>query len=331
MTTATPLLSKPAVTAAMTPKRTLSQNGQSQASSPLIMHVRHMVAGVGGGVISTLILHPLDLIKIRFQVNEGLGVAARPQYSGILNAAASIVRQQGIHGLYQGIAPNVMGTGASWGVYFLSYNVLKTRFQHGDKEVALSAPVHMLVAAEAGVVTLLLTNPILVSKTRLCLQYESTSSNKAKSNLKYYTGMVDCLSKTYKSEGFRGLYKGFVPGLFGISHGSIQFMVYEELKKHYASRRHVAVNTKLKTEEYILFAAISKIVASSLTYPYQVLRSRLQDQHRCYTGLMDVIRQTYRLEGAQGFFKGLTPYLCHVTPNVCIVFLIYETVVNYNS
>lgn len=329
MTPTTPPLSKPAIMAAMTPNRTLPQNTPSQTSSPLIMHMRHMVAGIGGGVISTLILHPLDLIKIRFQVNEGLGLASRPQYNGILNAAACIVRQQGIHGLYQGIAPNVMGTGASWGVYFLSYNALKTRFQDGDKDVVLSAPVHMLVAAEAGVVTLLLTNPILVAKTRLCLQYESTSSNKP--NSKYYTGMVDCLSKTYKSEGFKGFYKGFVPGLFGISHGSIQFMVYEELKKYYASRRHVAVNTKLKTEEYILFAAISKVVASSLTYPYQVLRSRLQDQHRSYAGLTDVIRQTYRLEGALGFFKGLTPYLCHVTPNVCIVFLIYETVINYNS
>lgn len=57
----------------------------------------------------------------------------------------------------------------------------------------------------SGVVTLLLTNPILVAKTRLCLQYESTSSNKP--NSKYYTGMVDCLSKTYKSEGFKGFYK----------------------------------------------------------------------------------------------------------------------------
>lgn len=54
-----------------------------------------------------------------FLVNEGVGIAARPQYNGMLNAVACIVRQQGIQGLYQGIAPNVMGTGASWGVYFL--------------------------------------------------------------------------------------------------------------------------------------------------------------------------------------------------------------------
>lgn len=67
MTPTTPPLSKPAIMAAMTPNRTLPQNTPSQTSSPLIMHMRHMVAGIGGGVVSTLILHPLDLIKIRFQ------------------------------------------------------------------------------------------------------------------------------------------------------------------------------------------------------------------------------------------------------------------------
>jgi len=35
----------------------------------ILRHVRyeHLVAGVSGGVIATLLLHPLDLVKIRFQ------------------------------------------------------------------------------------------------------------------------------------------------------------------------------------------------------------------------------------------------------------------------
>lgn len=31
----------------------------------------HLIAGVSGGVTSTLLLHPLDLIKIRFQGKIG--------------------------------------------------------------------------------------------------------------------------------------------------------------------------------------------------------------------------------------------------------------------
>lgn len=34
----------------------------------------------------------------------------------------------------------------------------------------------------------------------------------------------------------------------------------------------------------------------------------------------------YRFEGFRGFYKGAAVYLIHVTPNVCIVFLMYEAI-----
>lgn len=106
----------------------------------------------------------------------------------------------------------------------------------------LGPSMHMLAAAEAGVLTLVLTNPIWVVKTRLCLQYDSTVGT---ADSKQYRGMTDALVKIYKNEGIRGLYRGFVPGIFGVSHGALQFMVYEEMKNHYNQYRKLPIDTKM--------------------------------------------------------------------------------------
>lgn len=84
---------------------------------------------------------------------------------------------------------------------FFSYNTIKTWIQAGDAQLQLGPSLHMLVASEAGVLTLLVTNPIWVVKTRLCLQYETNANNNC------YKGMADALGQIYKAEGVRGLYR----------------------------------------------------------------------------------------------------------------------------
>lgn len=82
------------------------------------------------------------------------------------------------------------------------------------------------------------------------------------------------------------------------------------------------------TSEYIMFAAVSKFIAALATYPYQVIRARLQDHHLHYNGTLDCLVSTWRYEGCKGFYKGLTPYLLHVLPNICLVLVIYEKFTN---
>lgn len=47
--------------------------------------------------------------------------------------------------------------------------------------------------------------------------------------------------------------------------------------------------------QYLSFAALSKLFAASVTYPYQVIRARLQDQYKEYSGVLEVIKRTWRL------------------------------------
>lgn len=77
----------------------------------------HAVAGLGAGVVTTLCLNPLDLLKIKFQVDTGAptGGIGRQMF----HALRDIQQRQGWKGLYRGISPNVAGNASSWGLYFL--------------------------------------------------------------------------------------------------------------------------------------------------------------------------------------------------------------------
>ena len=112
----------------------------------------------------------------------------------------------------------IVGAGSAWGFYFLFYNAFKSGLQGGNRQKQLSAASHLLAASSSGVLTLSITNPIWVVKTRLCLQSPGQANR--------YSGFIDALVKISRQEGLRGLYSGFVPGLFGVSHGAVQFMAY---------------------------------------------------------------------------------------------------------
>ncbi|RZF43407.1 hypothetical protein LSTR_LSTR001668 [Laodelphax striatellus] len=305
-----------------------SNSGSSNTELKFFKHVKyeHMVAGIAGGVTSTLILHPLDVIKIRFSVSRPNGRTKVPQYNGMRSALSTIVKQEGFKGLYKGLVPSIWGSGSSWGLYFLFYSSIKVWSQSGDTTTPLGPTTHMIAATEAGILTVVITNPVWVVRTRMCLQYGNESDS---ANGKHYTGTIDALSKIYRVEGIRGWYKGLIPSLFGVSHSALHFMAFEEMRNYYNQQyKSVPIDTNLGTKEFLMIVTSARFLATLLTFPFQVVRNRLQD-HRAageYTGIVDCIRKTWRFEGFQGFYKGLTPNLTRILPATIIIFTTYENV-----
>ena len=140
-----------------------------------------------------------------------------------------------------------------------------------------------------------------------------------------YKSMLDGTRQIYSGEGIWGFYRGLLPSLFGVSHGALQFMAYERLKKQRAQHH------ELDAIDYLLLSGLAKIFAGSLTYPYQVVRSRLQmyNAERAYTGVSDVVRQIWKQEGIAGFYKGLGPNLMRVMPSTWVTFVVYEKTRSY--
>ena len=145
-----------------------------------------------------------------------------------------------------------------------------------------------------------------------------------------YTSMADGTRQTYRSEGIKGFYRGLVPSLLGVSHGALQFMAYEQLKKYRASSTE---KKELSAGDYLVLSGSAKVFAGSITYPYQVVRARLQmyNADRTYKGTSDVVRQVWQQEGLAGFYKGLGPNLLRVMPSTWVTFLVYEKTRSYLS
>jgi solute carrier family 25 folate transporter 32 len=68
-------------------------------------------------------MHPLDLVKVRFQIaDKGKGLSRAPSAGfgrEVYGAMREAVTKDGWRGLYRGLSPNVAGNASSWGLYFL--------------------------------------------------------------------------------------------------------------------------------------------------------------------------------------------------------------------
>jgi solute carrier family 25 folate transporter 32 len=197
--------------------------------------------------------------------------------------------------------------------------------------------LHLLSAAEAGSIVCVLTNPVWLVKTRLQLQGSAHGTHKP------YTGFYDALRSILKEEGWRGLYKGLGPGLVLVSHGALQFMAYEEGRKlliAYRSQKSTdqIMDTKgedlLTSQDFAVLGASSKLFAVFLTYPYQVIRSRLQQRPNKegffkYRNTWHAFEDAVRYEGLRGLYKGIVPNLLRVVPSSSLTFLVYESVLKF--
>ncbi|KAJ0961161.1 hypothetical protein J5N97_000845 [Dioscorea zingiberensis] len=279
-------------------------------------------AGAVAGFATVAALHPLDVVRTRFQVNDGR-YANLPAYKNTGHAIYSIARTEGIRGLYAGFFPALFGSSVSWGLYFFLYSRAKSRYSKGSDE-PLTAGYHLISATEAGALVCLFTNPIWLVKTRLQLQTSLLQTRP-------YSGFFDALRTILNEEGWRAFYKGAGPGLILVSHGAIQFTVYEELQ-NYDSHLFVLFLGQ-NSFDFATIGASSKVAAILLTYPYQVIRARLQQRPNCdgspkYLDSLHVMKETARFEGIRGFYKGVTSNLLKNLPAASITFVVYENVLN---
>ncbi|KAI9687587.1 MAG: hypothetical protein M1822_002197 [Bathelium mastoideum] len=292
------------------------------ALSPSIVET---AAGFTAGIVSTLVVHPFDVVKTRLQVWVfAVRQVQRTRWGDTWRVTSELMREE-VRGraFYRGLMPNMIGNSVSWALYFLWYGNLKDMLLSlRGEDAQLASSDYFVASGVSGILTAVCTNPIWVIKTRML----STARNAPGA----YSGIVHGAREIWRCEGVPGFYRGLIPSLFGVSHGAIQFMAYEQLKNHWAKSRGSKDN--LTNLDYVNLSAISKAFAGTVTYPYQVLRTRLQIKDEAtgtFLNVRGVARAIWKQEGIGGFYRGLGPNIVRVLPSTCVTFLVYENTKHY--
>ena len=144
-----------------------------------------------------------------------------------------------------------------------------------------------------------------------------------------------------REEGVRALYKGLVASWLGSVHVAIYFPTYEHLRGWVAAA-DAAASERDSTATTLLASTLAKLIASSVTYPHEVVRARLQDQQQLrvalpmsaaaapsppaavYTGIWDCARRIWAAEGVGGLYAGFSANLLRTLPATAITFVCFE-------
>lgn len=324
-------------------------------------------AGAVAGAASGIVTCPLDVIKTKLQAqnafirrNPGTAGQAIPSYRGLFGTAAVVWNQDGVRGMYRGLGPMLIGYLPTWAVYMAVYSSTKDYLSATTNDAPARNPffVHMASAVTAGACSTTITNPIWVIKTRLMSQVGDTAAKNSRTPWHYHS-TLDAFRIMYRTEGIRSFYSGIGPALLGLTHVAIQFPLYEYFKLEFTGvpMGETSKHDNLGSTWGITAATvISKVCATTATYPHEVLRTRMQTQQRVwqphvapeslagtksaaaastaqgamsevprYRGILNSCRVILREEGWRAFYYGMGTNLLRAVPAAVTTMVTFET------
>lgn len=250
---------------------------------PALPALGHAVAGAAGSAVSNVATYPLKLIVTRLQMQRLAARKKKPTsdtkdadqktgYASIQDAAQKIYRNEGgIRGFFTGVGDDTWKTIADSFLFFLAYTILRQRRlnakagSNGKKRAVLPILDELAIGVLAGAFSKLWTTPLANIVTRK--QTAALDDPSKPISTKQVAAQIKA------EKGFVGFWSGYSESLVLTLNPSITFFL-NELLKYLLLPRHKRNNPPAAVT--FLIAAVSKSVASAITYPVSLTKTRVQ-------------------------------------------------------
>jgi len=279
------------------------------------------VAGGIAAAISKTAVAPIERVKLLLQVQHtSKQITEAQRYKGIVDAFVRIPREQGFLSFWRGNLANVIRYFPTQALNFAFKDKYKQIFLGGVKKDQFWRYFagNLASGGAAGATSLCFVYPLDYARTRLAADVGSGGSRQ-------YTGLVNCLSSTFKSDGLTGLYRGFGVSVQGIIIYRASYFGFFDTAK--------GMLPDPKNTPIIISWAIAQTVttgAGIISYPFDTVRRRMMMQSGrkgadiMYSGTMDCWRKIAAQEGSAAFFKGALSNVLRGTGGALVLVLYDE-------
>mmetsp|Transcript_19636 Transcript_19636/g.35402 ORF Transcript_19636/g.35402 Transcript_19636/m.35402 type:complete len:298 (-) Transcript_19636:173-1066(-) len=270
----------------------------------------HMIAGSVAGIVEHFAIHPIDTVKTHLQAAPvQSGVAARTASIG--SAFSAVIKADGFMGLYRGAGTVALGAGPAHALHFAVYEVVKEKLGgSGDG-------VHPIETATAGALATVFNDAIMTPAD--CIKQRLQMAGRC------YSGAISGTAQIIREEGVIALFRSFPATVItNVPYVAVQFGVYETAKKMLA---RMGAEEEETLVVQLIAGGLGGGFASAITTPLDVVKTRLQldGSGRYSNGVVPVLRQIAREEGAAALWRGLWPRVLVNAPSAAICWGTYET------
>ncbi|OCK79228.1 mitochondrial carrier [Lepidopterella palustris CBS 459.81] len=248
--------------------------------SPALPALCHALSGAAGTAISKIMIYPLDLVITRLQVQKQFGTTNDSEdvdYKGILDAAEKIYDNEGgIKAFYSGLVPDTAKTVADTFLFFLAYNYFqRRRLNARESSQSLLVLNEIGVGMLAGAISKFWTTPLqnIVTRKQVASMVSARGPRTSTSKLSPELSVKNIALQIRHEKGLQGFWSGYSASLVLTLNPAITFLLHKAfLQTLVPSSRRSDPGARLT----FLIAAVSKALASTVTYPFSLAKTRAQ-------------------------------------------------------